>query len=84
MMSNNNYNFHTCLKSNIIIKAHHLWYDTQVLNEEYVLHPSPLSDSEDDPGSDNVCKRNAYEEHIYQCEDERYEVSNMIRLFTIW
>jgi len=58
-----------------------------VLNDSYMLYPmDPKAQKKDSDEKDenlekttnissNVNKKNQFEEHLYQCEDERYEVS---------
>jgi histone deacetylase complex regulatory component SIN3 len=66
-------------------------YCLQVLNDNYVLFPTdPTVLSQDDDGDrvdkiDKVAsvagnRKNQYEEHLFQCEDERYEVCKFLFL----
>jgi len=48
----------------------------EVLNDTYALHPS----WPDDITSLGPHRKNQYEEHIYQCEDERYELDMVLEL----
>ena len=48
----------------------------EVLNDAYALHPS----WPDDITSLGPHRKNQYEEHIYQCEDERYELDMVLEL----
>jgi paired amphipathic helix protein Sin3a len=48
----------------------------EVLNDTYVLHPS----WPEDLSSLSAYKKNQYEEHMYQCEDERYELDMVLEL----
>lgn len=47
----------------------------QVLNDTWVSFPSWSEDS-----TFVSSKKTQYEEHIYRCEDERFEVRNLLEL----
>lgn len=50
--------------------------NAQVLNDTWVSFPSWSEDS-----TFVSSKKTQYEEHIYRCEDERFEVSAFVLLF---
>ena len=55
----------------------------QVLNDQYTLYPHSTTDSENDEDDgeedfDSSSRRNVHEDHVFQCEDERYEVSFLL------
>ncbi|ESN99563.1 hypothetical protein HELRODRAFT_176731 [Helobdella robusta] len=60
--------------------------EEEVLNSTYVLFPVSGGDEEndrasnDDDDDDVSCRRNPLEDHVFQCEDERYELDMVMNL----